>query len=98
MFRIGTSGWNYDSWRGLFYPAKLPAASLLVHYAKTFDTTEVNYSFYHLPKPSTYQNWTSKVPENFIFSLKVSRFITHTKRLTGVADAWQKFVHNASSL
>jgi len=98
MLRIGTSGWNYGSWRGLFYPAKLPAASFLDYYAGTFETTEVNYSFYHLPKQSTYQNWASKVPENFVFALKVSRFITHTKRLAGVGDAWQKFVDNASSL
>lgn len=60
--------------------------------------TEVNYSFYHLPKPSTYEKWVAQVPEGFVFAVKASRFITHTKRLQSVEEPWRIFLQNAQSL
>ena len=78
---VGTSGWTYSSWRGAFYPEDLPSRQYLEFYAREFDSTEVNYSFYHLPRSSTYKKWVTQVPEDFIFALKASRFITHVKRL-----------------
>lgn len=95
---VGTSGWNYYDWKGFFYPETLKARDYLTHYARHFRTTEVNYSFYHLPKPTTYENWAVQVPEDFIFAIKASRVITHIRRLRDVADIWQKFLENASIL
>jgi uncharacterized protein YecE (DUF72 family) len=95
---IGTSGWTYASWRGTFYPRSLASRQYLEFYAKEFSTTEVNYSFYHLPRPRTYEKWASQVPDKFVFALKASRFITHVKRLADVKEAWATFVENARSL
>lgn len=97
-FFIGTSGWIYGHWEGIFYPEKLPSKDKLRYYSKHFKTAEINYSFYHLPRPSTYQNWYSQVPKGFVFAVKASRFITHIKRLDGVKDAWQQFLENALHL
>jgi uncharacterized protein YecE (DUF72 family) len=95
---IGTSGWTYSSWKGRFYPKDIPSRNFLKFYAAEFPTTEVNYSFYHLPKPSTYERWRTLVPDGFVFAVKASRFITHIKRLEDVADAWRTFIQNASVL
>jgi uncharacterized protein YecE (DUF72 family) len=95
---IGTSGWTYSSWRGTFYPEDLPSRRYLEFYARKFSTAEVNYSFYHLPKPETYAKWAAQVPDDFLFSVKASRLITHTKRLKDVEEPWETFVHNARSL
>ena len=85
---IGTSGWTYSSWKGVFYPSDLPSRHYLEFYAREFPTTEVNYSFYHLPRPSTYEKWAAQAPESFLFALKASRFITHVRRLVDVEEAW----------
>lgn len=95
---IGTSGWTYPSWRGVFYLDNLPSRDYLAFYAQEFATTEVNYSFYHLPKPETYAKWAGQVPAGFLFSLKASRLITHIKRLSGVAEPWRLFVERARGL
>jgi len=95
---VGTSGWNYYDWEGLFYPDTMKARDYLAHYAHEFRTTEVNYSFYHLPKPATYENWAAQVPQDFRFAVKASRVITHIRRLRDVADLWQTFLENASML
>lgn len=95
---VGTSGWNYAGWRGLFYPEGLPSRQYLAFYAGEFGTTEVNYSFYHLPRPQTYANWAAQVPEGFVFAVKASRLVTHIKRLKAVAEPWRTFVGNARGL
>jgi uncharacterized protein YecE (DUF72 family) len=95
---IGTSGWTYPSWKGVFYPKDLPSARFLEFFTKKFSTTEVNYSFYHLPKPTTYKKWAAQVPESFMFAVKASRFITHIKRLTDVEEPWRLFLQNAQAL
>ncbi len=95
---IGTSGWAYASWKGRFYPAGLPSGQQLGFYAKEFPTTEVNYSFYHLPRPETYAKWAAQAPKGFVFSVKASRLITHNRRLLHVEEAWQAFLRNALTL
>jgi len=95
---IGTSGWAYPGWKGTFYPEDLPTARFLEFYSKKFPTTEVNYSFYHLPRPATYEKWAAQVPEGFVFAVKASRLITHTKRLTGVEAPWRAFLQTAQAL
>ena len=79
---VGCSGWNYASWRGTFYPPKLPARDWLEHYAKEFGTVEVNSTFYRLAKRDAVARWITQVPEDFIFTIKASRYLTHMKRLT----------------
>lgn len=79
--RIGTSGFAYDEWRGAFYPEKLPAKQLLSFYGQHFDTTEINASFYRIPRRSTTEGWYAEVPASFAFTLKLSQRITHIKRL-----------------
>lgn len=95
---IGTSGWVYGDWTGIFYPSDLPSKDKLKYFSQHFKTTEINYSFYHLPRPSTYQNWYNQTPKDFIFAVKASRFITHIKRLKGVREAWKTFINNALHL
>jgi len=95
---IGTSGWTYASWKGRFYPKELPARRYLEYYSNEFETTEVNYSFYHLPRPETFARWADRVPSGFVFSVKASRLITHVKRLQNAEDAWTTFMTNARAL
>jgi len=95
---IGTSGWVYSHWEGIFYPEDLPGKDKLKYFSEYFKTAEVNYSFYHLPKPSTYQNWYKQTPKDFIFAVKASRFITHIKRLKDVKEPWKTFLENALNL
>src|SRR4029079_10973524 len=79
--RVGCSGWQYKHWRGDFYPARLPQARWVEHYAKTFDTVEINNSFYRLPERSTFEAWARRAPAGFEFAVKASRFLTHMKKL-----------------
>ncbi len=95
---IGTSGWNYPDWRGRFYPESLRAAEYLSYYSRHFPTTEVNYSFYHLPRTSTYGNWAAQVPDAFRTPLKASRTISHIRRLKDVDEPWARFLENAAAL
>jgi uncharacterized protein YecE (DUF72 family) len=98
QFFAGTSGWNYRNWRGTFYPETLPAKKYLGFYAQNFRSAEVNYSFYHLPKVQTYESWYATAPADFVFALKLSRFITHIKRLHDVRQPWTGFLKGARSL
>ncbi len=80
--RIGCSGWNYDHWRnGVFYPPGLPPRCWLEHYAGHFDTVEVNATFYRLPRESAVANWVRETPPDFLFAVKMSRYVTHVRRL-----------------
>jgi uncharacterized protein YecE (DUF72 family) len=94
-YYIGTSGWHYDDWRGFFYPVGLPKAKWLGFYAGTFSTLELNNSFYHLPSEAAYKNWYDSSPSDFVFAVKMSRFVTHIKRLKDCDEAVQKFMSRA---
>ncbi len=78
---VGTSGWNYPHWRGVFYPRDLPSSAWLSYYAQRFATVEINNTFYRLPETRTWAAWRHAVPGMFTFAVKASRFITHIKRL-----------------
>jgi uncharacterized protein YecE (DUF72 family) len=78
---IGCSGFNYQDWKGEFYPADLPQKKWLVYYCTVFKTVELNVTFYRLPLEKTFDKWHDETPSDFSFSLKGSRFITHIKRL-----------------
>ncbi|MBE0447922.1 MAG: DUF72 domain-containing protein [Actinobacteria bacterium] len=98
MLYIGTSGWSYKHWRGLFYPAELSQSKWLEFYARTFATVEINSSFYRLPKRETFELWRERTPQEFIFAVKASRYITHVKKLKGAEEALEKFLRNANGL
>lgn len=97
-YYIGTSGWHYQHWRGRFYPEALPKAEWLKFYATHFATVELNSSFYRLPSENAFANWRDSSPANFVFAVKVSRYITHIKRLKTTEDAVEKFVTRAKNL
>jgi uncharacterized protein YecE (DUF72 family) len=78
---VGTSGWSYDHWLGRFYPREAKGESRLRQYARTFRSVEINASFYRLPTEKAMRSWLDETPEDFVFAAKVSRFITHMKRL-----------------
>lgn len=95
---IGTSGWSYNHWAGKFYPADLKNNKWLNYYSKEFNTVEVNSSFYHLPKLKTFVNWGKNTSGDFLFSVKVSRYITHIKRLISCREALDKLLTAAKGL
>ena len=94
----GTSGWHYDHWRHRFYPEKLTKAKWLEFYATHFTTVELNNSFYRLPSEAAFATWHDSSPSNFTFAVKVSRFITHIKRLRNSEEAVETFVSRAKIL
>ena len=84
--RIGCSGWNYQHWRGRFYPSEMAAREWFDYYARVFDTVEINNTFYRLPASSTFAAWRERAPANFLYAIKASRFLTHLKRLRDPED------------
>ena len=89
--RVGTSGWYYDHWLGRFYPDDLPKNKWFEHYARHFDTVEINNTFYHLPKPQTLSRWHKLAPKGFVYAVKANRYITHIKKLKDTSDALERF-------
>jgi uncharacterized protein YecE (DUF72 family) len=77
----GTSGFSYSSWKGPFYPPKLPAKGMLEYYARMLPAVEINNTFYRLPSAQALAHWAERVPQHFRFAIKASRRITHIKRL-----------------
>ncbi|MGB2705980.1 MAG: DUF72 domain-containing protein [Candidatus Omnitrophota bacterium] len=88
---IGTSGYSYKHWRGVFYPGDLKENKWLEHYAGFLDTVELNVTFYRLPQRLAFLSWYKRTPKNFRFAVKGSRFITHVKRLKDCAGALSLF-------
>jgi uncharacterized protein YecE (DUF72 family) len=88
--RIGCSGWHYPHWKNILYPERLPSRLWLERYAEVFDTVENNSAFYRLPTSSAVEGWVSQTPGGFLFAVKVSRYITHVKRLRDVAPARER--------
>ena len=88
---IGCSGWVYPHWREVFYPKGVPQRAWLAYYAEHFDTVEVNNTFYRLPKPAAVQGWAEHSPPGFTFAVKVSRYLTHIKRLTMIEAGMKRF-------
>ena len=91
MYHIGCSGWFYWHWKRKFYPANLPQSKWFQFYAKHFSTVELNSPFYHFPKLSTAKAWYRNSPKNFIYTLKVNRFITHIKKFKGTSGLIKDF-------
>ena len=96
--RIGCSGWIYRHWRELFYPQGTPQRLWYGFYADTFETVELNTSFYHLPKPETFAKWRDQAPSGFRYAVKAPRFITHMKKLKECAEPVEEFLSRARNL
>ena len=98
-YRIGCSGWNYASWRrGVFYPERCPARLWLDFYARHFDTVEVNSTFYRLPTVKAVQGWVDQTPAGFVFAVKLSRYVTHVKRLRDLAPSLERLYERIEPL
>jgi uncharacterized protein YecE (DUF72 family) len=96
--RIGTSGWHYKHWRGNFYPADLSSSHWLQFYVRHFNAVEINNSFYRLPKVEMLEGWREATPAEFCFATKVSRFITHNKKLKDPESALENFLPRVEAL
>jgi uncharacterized protein YecE (DUF72 family) len=98
VLAIGTSGWQYRDWRPGLYPAKLPQRLWLEHFAAAFQVVEVNNAFYRLPERNTFQQWRDRTPDDFRFAVKMSRYLTHIKRLKEPAEPVDRFLSRAEAL
>jgi uncharacterized protein YecE (DUF72 family) len=88
---VGISGYDYPRWKGHFYPADLPRSRWLGHAASRFDSIELNGTFYSLKTPSVFRKWVDAVPDDFVFAVKGSRFITHNLKLRRAEAALANF-------
>jgi len=95
---IGTSGWQYNHWIGTFYPKDVKQADRFQYYLKFFNTVELNSPFYRLPGKEIFIKWRKSVPEDFIFSVKANRFITHMKKLKDPAESLDKMLEHTMAL
>lgn len=95
---LGTSGWQYRDWRGRLYPTALPQRVWLERYAACFATVEVNNAFYRLPSRDVFQSWRDRTPDDFCVAVKLSRYLTHVKRLTDPAEPVARFLDRAGGL
>ncbi|MFO7899698.1 MAG: DUF72 domain-containing protein [Planctomycetota bacterium] len=96
--RIGTSGYQYDHWSGVFYPSDLRKDDWFEFFAGRFDTVEINNTFYHLPEESTFDSWRERAPKGFCYVLKFSRYGTHLKHLKDPEDSIGLFLKRAERL
>ncbi len=95
---VGTSGWNYPHWRGPFYPEDLPDRGLLSFYAERLGTVEVNRTFYSLPGEDAVRAWGGEVPDDFVFAVKASRYVTHLKKLKDPRQGVGRLLERISAL
>jgi uncharacterized protein YecE (DUF72 family) len=96
--RIGTSGWTYSHWKHVFYPLACPKSRWLEYYTEHFDTVELNATFYRLPKATTFEGWGRRTPDLFLWAVKASKYITHTKRLREPAEPLERLYSVTSAL
>jgi uncharacterized protein YecE (DUF72 family) len=98
IIRIGTSGWHYKHWIGRYYPENIKPPEMLDYYTRDFDTVELNNTFYHLPKETSFDSWRASVPSNFLFAVKGSRFLTHMIKLKDADRGISNFLPRAQRL
>lgn len=95
---IGTSGWHYKHWKGIFYPEDLTDSDQLPFYSQRFNSVEINNSFYRQPSESTFTKWKKQVPADFRFAVKANRFITHLKKLHETTEYTASFIQLSTLL
>jgi uncharacterized protein YecE (DUF72 family) len=95
---VGTSGWNYPHWKGIFYPEDLSQEAWFDYYQEHFETVEINNTFYQLPEEETFRNWQAQADDEFIYAVKANRYITHMKKLKDPAEPVENFLDRAKIL
>ena len=95
---VGTSGYSYKEWKGLFYPEKLPAKDMLRYYGQHLPSVEINNTFYRMPRRSVLESWADQVPDGFRFAIKASRRITHFSQLVDCDEAMSFLLGNVTTL
>jgi uncharacterized protein YecE (DUF72 family) len=98
QYHIGCSGWSYTAWLGPFYPSKLENTDWLRYYSQIFDYVEIDSSFYRMPNKFMVKNWVKKTPDNFRFTAKFPKIITHDKHLVDVNEEVCTFLNNMEPL
>ncbi len=88
---VGVGGWSFEPWRGVFYPEGLRQKDELAYNASQFSATEVNATYYGSQKLKTFENWSAATPEDFVFAVKGSRYVTNRRELAGAGDSITKF-------
>jgi uncharacterized protein YecE (DUF72 family) len=96
--RVGTSGFHYNHWKGIFYPEKLPKSKWFSFYAQHFDTVEINNTFYHLPSAAVFDSWKEQAPPGFCYALKFNRYGSHWMRLKNPRQTIGNFLAVANRL
>jgi uncharacterized protein YecE (DUF72 family) len=96
--RVGTSGWQYDDWRGVLYPKGVPQRRWLETYAETFSTVESNAAFYRLPARAVFEGWRERTPDAFVMAVKASRYLTHIRRLADPREPVERLLDRAKGL
>jgi uncharacterized protein YecE (DUF72 family) len=97
-FWVGTSGWSYKNWQGIFYPKGIKSTQWLSYYADHCNTVELNSSFYRLPNPKYIENWANNTPDDFLFAVKAWGLITHRRRLIDCQENIKQFLSNIKGL
>ncbi|HSJ09089.1 MAG TPA: DUF72 domain-containing protein [Longimicrobiales bacterium] len=97
-FHIGTQGWNYDFWNGVFYPPGMKSADRLELYSRVFDSVEIDSTFYAMPPAARFHSWYERTPAGFLFTVKLPRDITHDARLVGADHILHEFCDRAAGL
>jgi uncharacterized protein YecE (DUF72 family) len=95
---VGCSGWNYQDWRGRVYPKGCPPSRWLEHYAKLFNTVEINSTFYRLASRDAAARWVEQTPDDFVFAAKASRYLTHIKKLTNLEIGIERYYERIEPL
>ena len=95
---VGTMGWSYGFWKGIFYPEGLASKEFLAYYAKQFGAVEVDSTFYRIPRTQSVMDWRKQTPEGFVFSLKFPQVITHVKMLKDCEEETNVFLERVALL
>ena len=96
--KIGCTGWSYSGWSGTFYPKDVKSSDRLKYYSQIFDITEINSTFYKIPDKSITKRWHDDTPDNFRFTAKFPKIITHEKRLDDVSSEVFSFLASLTPL
>lgn len=95
---VGTSGYGYKEWKGIFYPEKISPKEMLRFYGERLNAVEINYTFYHMPTANVLASWAEQVPDDFAFAIKAPQVITHLKQLWHVGEETDYFFRTLSVL
>jgi uncharacterized protein YecE (DUF72 family) len=95
---VGTSGWQYRDWRGIFYPPGVAQRRWLEYYTERFPTVENNGTFYRLPERGTFESWRDRTPDGFLMAVKASRYLSHVRMLRDPADPVRRLMDAAAGL